>query len=58
MDKFVVVKSLTRTYGYTIKAPPFITWARGPQNTFGWYRRKTDAQKRAEALNCIILNNP
>ncbi len=49
--RFVVVKSLTRKYGYTIKAPPFITWAIGPQNTCGWYRRKADAQKRADELN-------
>ena len=51
MEKFVVVKSLTRKCGYAIKAPRFITWAKGPQNTVGWYRRKSDAQQRAEELN-------
>jgi hypothetical protein len=49
--RFVVVSSLTRKYGFTIKAPPFITWAIGPHNTVGWYRRKSDAQKRADELN-------
>lgn len=49
--QFVVVKSLTRKYGYTVKAPPGIAWAKGPRNTVGWYRRKSDAQKRAEELN-------
>jgi hypothetical protein len=48
---FVVVKSLTRKYGFTLKAPRVITWAKGPQNTVGWYRRKSDAQKRADELN-------
>jgi hypothetical protein len=51
MDRFVVVKSLTRRYGYAIKAPSFITWARGPQHTFGWYRAKSAAQERADELN-------
>jgi hypothetical protein len=51
MKKFVVVKSLTRKYGYTLKAPLSITWAKGPQNTVGWYRRKSDALKRADEFN-------
>jgi hypothetical protein len=51
MDTFVVVKSLTRKYGYSIKAPASVTWATGPGNTFGWYRLKSDAQKRANELN-------
>jgi hypothetical protein len=51
ISRFVVVKSLTRKYGYSIKAPRSITWAKGPQNTVGWYRRKADAIKRAEELN-------
>jgi hypothetical protein len=29
MCKFIVVKSLTRKYGYTLKAPQSITWATG-----------------------------
>lgn len=51
MARFIVVKSLTRKYGYTVKAPPSITWANGPQHTVGWYRRKLDAQRRADELN-------
>jgi len=51
MNVVVVVKSLTRKYGYSIQAPPNITWAVGPLRTFGWYRYKSDAQKRAEELN-------
>jgi len=51
MDRFVVVKSLTRKYGYGIQAPRTITWATGPQHTFGWYRYKSDAQKRADEFN-------
>ncbi len=51
MSRFVVVKSLTRKYGYSIQASQSITWATGPQKTVGWYRRKSDAQKRADELN-------
>lgn len=51
MSKFVVVKSLTRRHGYSIQAPPSITWATGPQKAFGWYRLKSEAQKRADELN-------
>jgi len=51
MNKFVVVKSLTRKYGYSIQAPPGVTWVTGPQRTFGWYRLKADAQKRVDELN-------
>lgn len=51
MGRFIVVKSPTRKYGYAIQAPRSITWAKGPQNTVGWYRRKLDAQNRAEELN-------
>jgi hypothetical protein len=50
-DRFVVIKSLTRKYGYSIKAPRSITWATGPQNTVGWYRRMADAQRRADEYN-------
>ena len=51
LECFIVVKSLTRSYGYTIQAPRHITWATGPQNTFGWYRLKADAQQRANVFN-------
>lgn len=50
-SQFLVVKSLSRNYGYSIKAPKNINWAEGPQNTFGWYRRKSDAQHRVDVLN-------
>ena len=48
---FTVVPSTSRKYGYSIKAPPSVTWATDPWNTFGWYKRKVDAQKRADELN-------
>lgn len=51
VNQFVVVKSLTRKYGYSIKAPNGISWVTGPKNTFGWYRLKSDAQKQAAILN-------
>jgi hypothetical protein len=51
MNRFIVVKSQTRKHGYAIKAPGRVTWATGPQNTFGWYRYKSDAQKRADEFN-------
>lgn len=53
MKRFVVVRSLTRKYGYSIQAPPGTTWAKGPQRTVGWYRLKSDAAKRAEELNRV-----
>jgi hypothetical protein len=48
---FVVVPSTSRNYGYSIQAPADVTWAKGPGNTFGWYRRKRDAQRRCDELN-------
>ena len=48
---FTVVPSTFRHYGYSIKAPTDITWAKGPGNTFGWYKRKRDAQQRCDVLN-------
>jgi len=48
---FEVVKATSRSYGYSIKAPAHIKWAMGPGNTFGWYRRKGDAQRAADAHN-------
>jgi hypothetical protein len=50
---FIVVKSKTRKYGYSVKAPASVIWATGPDNTFGWYRRKSDAQQRADAMNIV-----
>jgi hypothetical protein len=54
-DGFTVVKSTARKYGYSIKAPSRVKWARGPGNTFGWYKRKSDAHQRADELNRGIL---
>ena len=48
---FVVVPSTSRSYGYSIQAPADVTWAMGPGNTFGWYKRKKDAQRRCDELN-------
>ena len=48
---FTVVPSTSRKYGYSIKAPAEVKWAKGPGNTFGWYRRKRDAQQRCDELN-------
>lgn len=48
---FAVVPSTCRKYGYSINAPADVKWATGPGNTFGWYRRKSDAQKRANELS-------
>lgn len=47
---FTVVRSTSRKYGYSIKAPADVTWAKGPGNTFGWYKRKQDAQRRCDEL--------
>jgi hypothetical protein len=48
---FVVVPATNRKYGYGIQAPADVTWAIGPGNTFGWYKRKRDAQQRCNDLN-------
>ena len=48
---FTVVPSTSRKYGYSIKAPVDVEWAKGPGNTFGWYSRKVDAQQRCDELN-------
>jgi hypothetical protein len=50
-DPFVVVKSRSRTYGFAIQAPASVAWAIGPGHTFGWYRRRSDAQERADVHN-------
>jgi hypothetical protein len=51
--RFTVVRSTSRKYGYSIKAPADVTWANGPGNTFGWYKRKQDAQHRCNVLNQV-----
>ena len=49
--KFTVVASTSRKYGFSIKAPANVRWAKGPGNTFAWYKRKKDAQQRCDELN-------
>jgi hypothetical protein len=53
MKLFRVCKSRSRHYGYSIVAPPDVTWAQGPGHTFGWYKLKRDAQKRCDVLNRV-----
>lgn len=48
---FRVVRSRTRPYGYSIQAPPHVTWVIGPGHTFGWFKRKCDAQQAADLHN-------
>ena len=48
---FTAVPSTSRKYGYSIKAPIEFTWTKGPGKTFGWYKRKRDAQQRCNELN-------
>ena len=48
---FVVVLATSRKYGFSIKAPADVNWAMGSGNTFGWYKRKRDAQRRCDELN-------
>ncbi len=55
---FTVVPSTCRKYGYSIQAPADVTWAMGPGNTFGWYRRKRDAQHRCDELNRVRRAEP
>jgi hypothetical protein len=50
---FTVVRSTSRKYGYSIKAPANVSWAKGPGNTFGWYKLKRDAQHRCDVLNQV-----
>jgi hypothetical protein len=50
-EKFTVIRSRRRSYGYSIQAPSDVTWAIGPGGSFGWYRKKSDAQRTADAHN-------
>jgi hypothetical protein len=51
MLTFQVVRSRTRPYGYSIQAPPQITWVIGPGHTFGWFKRRCDAQQAVDVHN-------
>jgi hypothetical protein len=60
---FTVVPSTSRKYGYSIKALGEVKWAKGPGKTFGWYKRKRDAQQRCDELNkgkngCAAMKHP
>ena len=50
-NRFAVVPSRTRRYGYSLQAPAGVTWAIGPGRTVGWYRRKRDAVQACVSLN-------
>jgi hypothetical protein len=51
-ERFVAVKSRTRAYGYAVQdTTGKAAWVAGPGHTFGWYKRKADAQKRADVHN-------
>lgn len=49
---FIVVKSRIRHYGYSIKnTGKSLSWIIGPDQTFGWYKYKRDAQRAADGHN-------
>jgi hypothetical protein len=50
--RFVVVKTHSRAYGYSLKntGKP-LSWITGPGQTFAWYKYKWAAQARANDLN-------
>lgn len=52
---YMAWKSQTKKYGYTVRdMNNLTTWFTGPNCTGGWYKRKTDAQNRADVLNTIV----
>ena len=59
VEPFMVVPSplkgrndcASKRSGYTIKAPPEITYYMGQGNTAGWYKYKHVAQKRCDEMN-------
>ena len=52
---YVAEKSRTRKYGYTVRdINGLTTWFTGPGCTGGWYKRKCDAQCRADILNSTL----
>ena len=50
---FIVIKSLTRKYGYSHQwvGPNCPSYVVGPQHTCHWYKYKREAIKRAEDFN-------
>lgn len=52
---YIADKSRTRKYGYTVRDVNRLTsWFVGPNCTGGWYKRKSDAQHRADVLNASV----
>lgn len=52
---YIATKSRTRTYGYTVHdIHGLTTYFTGPGCTAGWYKKKYDAQHRADVLNTAI----
>lgn len=47
------VKVISRSWGYVLKwiNGPVPSWITSDDGTFCWYRRKKDAEKRAECYN-------
>jgi hypothetical protein len=53
--RFIVVKSTSRSYGYSLKnTGPVLSWITGPGQTFAWYKYKWAAQARANDLNSSL----
>lgn len=52
---FKVIKSLTRSYGYSLQwiGPDCPSYIVGPQNSCYWYRYKRDATKRLDVVNAV-----
>ena len=52
---YIAWKSQTKNYGYTVRdMNGSTTWFTGPKCTGGWYKRKKDAQERADILNAAV----
>ena len=49
---FIAVKSRIRHYGYSVQntGKP-LSWILGPNQQFGWYKYKRDAQQAADHHN-------
>ena len=56
MKKWIVVKSTSRQYGYSIKdTSGKTTWAKNPGCSCGWYKYKKDAQHAADVQNYVAV---
>lgn len=55
---YIADKSQTRKYGYTVRdVNNLTTWFIGPNCTGGWYKKKRDAQQRADVLNKFVTES-